>query len=69
MKKNLLNKIIEKKNSRSEFALVTNLENGESFVFENNLKIPKNFYKYKKQINIFFKKKENGIIKNTGWYA
>jgi len=65
MKKDLLNKIIKKKNERIEFALVTNLGNGESFIFENNSKIPKNFEKYKKNINFHFKKKENGIIKNT----
>ena len=65
MKKDLLNKIIKKKNERIEFALVTDLGNSESFIFENNSKIPKNFEKYKKNINFSFKKKENGIIKNT----
>ena len=34
MKKQLLKKIIEKKGKKIEFAIITNLENGESCIFE-----------------------------------
>ena len=34
MKKQLLQEIIEKKEKKVEFAIITNLENGESCVFE-----------------------------------
>ena len=36
MKKNLLKKIIENKEKKIEFAIITNIESGENFVFEKN---------------------------------
>jgi len=36
MKKKLLKEIIEKKEKKIEFAIITNLENGESCIFEKN---------------------------------
>ena len=36
MKKNLLKKIIEKKNNKIEFSIITDLETSESFIFEKN---------------------------------
>ena len=36
MKQQILKEIIEKKERKIEFAIVTNLENGESCVFEKN---------------------------------
>ncbi len=65
MKKDLLKEIIQKKEKKIEFAIVTNLENGKSCIFENNKTINKEFEKYKDQIYLSFSKKENGIIKNT----
>tara|TARA_B100000686_G_scaffold79046_1_gene85223 strand:- start:236 stop:916 length:681 start_codon:yes stop_codon:yes gene_type:complete len=65
MKKNLLDKIIKKKENKDEFAIVTNIANGESCIFEKNHPIDKNFEKYLDQINNFFVKKKNGIIENT----
>ena len=35
MKKELLKKIIEKKEKKIEFAIITNLENGEGCVYED----------------------------------
>jgi len=52
MKKQLLNEIIEKKEKKIEFAIITNLENGESCVFEKNKPISKNFEKYKNGVSI-----------------
>jgi len=50
MKKRLLTEIIEKKEKKIEFAIITNLENGESCVFEKDKPIDKNFEKYKEKI-------------------
>ena len=65
MKKQLLNQIIKKKESKNEFAIVTNISNGESFIFEKNKPIDKNFEKYSEKIQKFFDKKKNGVIENT----
>ncbi len=45
MKKKLLNKIIKKKKSKVEFAIITNLENGEGCIFEKNQPLDKKFEK------------------------
>ena len=65
MKKELLKEIIEKKEKKIEFSIVTNLENGESCIFEKNKPVNKNFEKYEEKINLQFKKKKNGIIEGT----
>ena len=65
MKKKLLKEIIEKKEKKIEFAIITNLENGESCVFEKDKPIDKNFEKHKEKINFHFDKKKNGIIEET----
>ena len=58
MKKQLLKEIIEKKEKKIEFAIITNLENGESCVFEKEKPIDKNFEKYKEKIISQFDKKK-----------
>ena len=65
MKKKLLNQIIEKKKKKIEFAIITNLENGESSIFEKNKIIDPNFKKYEDKIIFHFDKKKNGIIEGT----
>ena len=65
MKKELLKKIIEKKDKKIEFAIITNLINGESFIFEKGKAVKESFKKYEDKINIYFDKKNNGIIENT----
>ena len=65
MKKQLLDQIIKKKKNKDEFAIITNIENGESCIYEKNKPIEKNFEKYFDQINSYFDKKKNGIIENT----
>ena len=69
MKKKLLNEIIEKKQKKIEFAIITNLENGESCIFEKNKPLNKNFEKYKDKINLQFDKKKNGIIENSNIFV
>jgi len=65
MKKQLLDQIIKKKKNKNEFAIITNIENGESCIYEKNKPIDKNFEKYLDQINSYYDKKKNGIIENT----
>ena len=65
MKKELIKKIIEKKEKKIEFAIITNLENGEGCIYEVDKFLDKNFEKYKNEIAAQFQKKKNGIIKDT----
>ena len=65
MKKQLLDQIIKKKENKDEFAIITNIANGESCIFEKKNSLDKNFEKYTDQINNYFEKKKNGIIENT----
>ena len=65
MKKQLLKTIIEKKDKKIEFAIITDLSNGESSIFEANKELDKKFEKYKDTINSYFNNKKNGIIEGT----
>ena len=69
MKKELLKEIIKKKENKIEFAIITNLENGESCVFEKNKPIDKNFEKHIEKINFHFDEKKNGIIEGTNIFV
>ena len=69
MKKELLNEIIEKKKKKIEFSVITNLKNGESFVYEKNKPIHKNFLKYEEGINLYFNEKKNGILNDTNIFV
>ena len=69
MKKLLLNKIIKKKGRKVEFSIITNLENGESFIFEKNKPIDKNFQIYQDRIVSQFEKKKNGVIEGTNIFV
>ena len=65
MKRQLLEQILKKKKNKNEFAIITNISNGESCIFEKNRPLDKNFEKYSDKINNYFNKKKNGIIENT----
>jgi len=65
MKKKILKEIIKKKENKIEFAVITNLENGKSCIFEENKTLDKDFKEYEDQIISSFSKKKNGIIKDT----
>ena len=43
MKKHLLEQIIDKKNRKEEFAIITNISTGESFIFEKDKTLDANF--------------------------
>jgi xanthine dehydrogenase accessory factor len=65
MKHSQLNEIIKKKASKTEFAIVTNLENGLSEIYEPGKSLSKEFETHKDQINNYFKSKKSGVIENT----
>ena len=65
MKHSQLKEIIKKKASKTEFAIVTNLENGLSEIYEPGKSLSKEFENHKEQIENFFKLKKNGVIENT----
>ena len=65
MKLEILKKIIEKKKNKSEFAIITNISNGESEIFEKNKPLSKEMEIYSKQIKNFFMSKKNGVIKGS----
>ncbi len=65
MKNSQLKEIIKKKASKTEFAIVTNLENGLSEIYETGKSLSKEFEIHKEQIDNFFKLKKNGVIENT----
>ena len=65
MKLKTLQEIIKKKTSKTEFAIVTNLENGLSEIYEPGKSLSKEFEIHKKQIENFFKLKKNGVIEKT----
>ena len=63
MQLKILQEIIKKKNDKTEFAIITNLETGSSEIFETNKAISKEFEKYKDQINNFYKNKKMELLK------
>ena len=65
----LLKEIISKKEKKVEFAIITNIKNGESCIFEKDKNIDKNFEKYLDKINLFYDQKKNGVIENTNIFV
>tara|TARA_B100000795_G_scaffold187002_1_gene142158 strand:- start:357 stop:1049 length:693 start_codon:yes stop_codon:yes gene_type:complete len=65
MKLETLKEIIKKKEDKSEFAIITNLETGNSEIIESDIDISKDFEKYRDKINDFYKNKKSGVIDNT----
>ena len=65
MKQSLLKEIINLKKQKKEFAIITNLENGNSTIFHNDNELTGEFESYKDQIINFYKSKNNGVIDGT----
>jgi xanthine dehydrogenase accessory factor len=65
MKLKILKDIIKKKENKTEFAIITNLETGDSEIFEPDTTISKDFEKYRDKINEFYINKKSGVINNT----
>jgi len=65
MKLQILQEILNKKSSKTEFAIVTNLKNGLSEIYEPGKLLNNEFEIHKDQIENFFKSKKNGVIEKT----
>ena len=65
MKIQILKEIIQKKSSKEKFAVLTNLINGNSEIFEFGNFLSKDFESSKKEIEIYHNLKKNGIIDGT----
>jgi len=65
MKIELLREIIKKDTSKDQFAVLTNITNGSSEIFELGKPLSKEFENYKKEIENYYNLKKNGIIKET----
>jgi len=65
MKLQILQEILNKKSSKTEFAIVTNLKNGLSEIYEPGKLLSNEFEIHKEQIENFFKSKKNGVIEKT----
>ena len=65
MKIKTLQEIINKKSSKEQFAVLTNLTNGNSEIFEFGKPLSKEFENYKKEIENYYNLKKNGVIKET----
>ena len=58
MKLETLKEILKKKLSKTEFAIITNLESGLSEIYEPGKSLSKEFEIHKEQIDNFFKLKK-----------
>ena len=65
MKLQILQEILNKKSSKTEFAIVTNLKNGLSEIYVPGKLLSNEFEIHKGQIENFFKSKKNGVIEKT----
>ncbi len=65
MKIEILKEIIKKESSKERFAILTNITNGNSEIFELGKPLSKEFENYKKEIENYYNLKKNGIIKET----
>ena len=55
MKKKILKEIIKNKKRKIEFAVITDLKNGDNFIYEKNKKLNKKFKKNEKSIHYLLK--------------
>ena len=65
MKIGILQEIIKKKSSKKRFAVLKNLSNGKSELFELENRLSGEFKVHKKDIENYYNLKKNGIINGT----
>ena len=65
MKIKTLQEILKYKSLKKEFAILTNLKNGDSEIFIPNQIIKGEFSKFLDEIEIIFKSNKNGILENN----
>ena len=65
MKIETLREIIKKDASKNQFAVLTNITNGNSEIFQLGKPLSKEFENYKREIENYYNLKKNGIIDDT----
>ena len=65
MKIETLKEIIKKKLSNEQFAILTNLSNGSSEIYNFGIPLSKDFINYKNEIDNYYNLKKSGIINET----
>ena len=63
MKIEILKSIIDNKKNNSEFAIITNIITGDVNIFKKELPLNKNLENYSSEINDFFNKKKQGLLR------
>jgi len=51
MKKDLIKEIIKKKNNKDDFAIITNIDNGKSCIYQKHKALNKDFEEHKEKID------------------
>jgi len=69
MEKKLLKEVIKKKNNQDEFAVITNINNGESCIYQKNKPLKEKFKQHEEKIAFYFNEKKNGIIDETNIFV
>jgi len=69
MKKDLLKEIIKKKNNKDDFAIITNIDNGKSCIYQKHKALNKDFEEHKEKIDFYCNEKKNGIIEKTNIFV
>ena len=69
MKQSLLKEIIELKKQKKEFAILTDIANGNSEIYIKNNELSSYFKKNLVEITSYFNEKKNGIIENTNIFV
>ena len=69
MKQSLLKEIIELKKKKKEFAILTDVANGNSEIYIKNKELSSYFKKNLVEISSYFNEKKNGIIENTNIFV
>ena len=65
MNTKILKEIIQKKLSREDFAVLTNLSTGKSEIFDSKQLLSKEFENYENEIKNYYNLKKNGVIDGT----
>ncbi len=69
MKLSLLKEIIELKSQKKEFAIITDVSNGNSEIYIKNKELSFSFKNNLVEISNYFKEKKNGVIENTNIFV
>ena len=69
MQLKILKEIINYKNSKKEFSVITDITTSESFIFFVDQEIPTKLKDFKEQINQSYNSRKDGMIKNTNLFV